>query len=176
MPVAFTLKGLGIVKTTSGLGMRQPSAKVGAAGISLGSPSGVPARTQSAIVFFSSAVRRLSLAKWPYLGSACHGGMRPARTTSSMVSAQPIASSYDVSENGPICPGRWHSTQCLLKMRATSLAKVTVPVAAGLWTRPMKQPTVGVVGLLIGLPASNSSSAALRSFCVVFVREMPTLY
>ena len=32
VPVAFTLNGLGIVKTTSGLGMREPSAKVGAAG------------------------------------------------------------------------------------------------------------------------------------------------
>ena len=88
------------------------------------------------------------------------GGMRPWRTTSSIVSAQPIASSYEVSENGPISPGRWHSTQCLLKIRATSFAKVTVPVAAGLCTRPMKQPTAGVVGLLTGLPASNSSSAA----------------
>ena len=144
--------------------------------MSLGSPSGVPASTQSAIVFFSSELSRLSLAKWPYLGSACQGGMRPCRTTSSMVSAQPIASSYEVSEKGPISPGWWHSTQCLLKMRATSFAKVTVPVAAGLWTRPMKQPTTGVVGLLTGLPASNSSSAFARSFSVDFVREMPTLY
>ena len=74
------------------------------------------------------------------------------------------------------CLGRWQSTQCLLKMRATSLAKVTVPVVAELCTLPMKQPTAGVVGLLIGLPSSNSSSARERSFCTAFVREMPTLY
>ena len=61
------------------VGLRNAPAlgKSGSRGASLGSPSGVPAAIQSAIVFFSSAVRRMSLAKWPYFGSACQGGMRP---------------------------------------------------------------------------------------------------
>ena len=60
----------------------QPSGKVLAAGINFGSPSGVPCSTQASSVARWRLLRPRSLLKWPYRGSACHGGIRPSSTTS----------------------------------------------------------------------------------------------
>lgn len=56
-----------------------------------GKPVGTP--TTEAIGCFCSSLIDRSLAKWLYLGSACQGGIRRSRTTSSIISAQPAASS-----------------------------------------------------------------------------------
>ena len=77
----------------SGFEICQPSVKWRGWGKSRGSPCGAPSATQSAINCLSPSLSRLSLAKCPNFGSACQGGMRFSRTTSSIIGAQPTTSS-----------------------------------------------------------------------------------
>src|SRR6201996_1788504 len=119
-----------IVKIASGLPIVQPSANVGVGGRSLSSPFGAPASTQATIVSISFSVRRGSFLKVPCAGSAPHGGIARDTTLVLMARAHGRASSNVVSDIGANIVGRWHSTQLLLKIGATSLLNVGVGLAS----------------------------------------------
>ena len=117
-----------IVKPT--LGMLQPSTKVRGLGISLMSPMGAPASTQETIWCTSSELRRRSLAKWPYRGSANQGGILPVATCSLITFAQGRVSVYVRSGIGPISPGRWQVWQFFWRMGTMSRLNVGAAKAA----------------------------------------------
>src|SRR5216683_2491718 len=87
-----------MAKTASGSPIAHPSAYVGGAGRSAGSPSGAPALTQRRIVSFWTCV--------------------PIDFT------QGRASLKVRSDIGAISPGRWHVVQFLYRIGATSLLNV----------------------------------------------------
>jgi hypothetical protein len=92
-PSAGTSNASGIVSTRSGLPSAQPLGQSIGLGRSFASPFGMPASTQAASVSISSCVSRRSLAKWPWRGSACHGGMRRCTLTSRTIRPWRAASS-----------------------------------------------------------------------------------
>ena len=67
-----------------------------------------PVRRSVCFLFVAQAA---SLAKLPMLRIGEPGRHAAFVITSRIISAQPTTSSYSVSANGPISPGRWHSTQ-----------------------------------------------------------------
>src|SRR5216684_6288667 len=113
-----------MAKTASGSPIAHPSAYVGGAGRSAGSPSGAPALTQRRIVSFSAGLSRRSLRNSPYDGSACHGGIVPFWTCVPIDFTQGRASLKVRSDIGAISPGRWHVVQFLYRIGATSLLNV----------------------------------------------------
>ena len=119
-----------ISKTASGVPIDQPSANFGAGGRSLSSPFGAPASTHLAMVSISASVRRGSFLNMPCGVSAPHGGIVPATTRALIDLAQGRAASNVVSDIGANIVGRWHSTQALLKIGATSLLNVGAGLAS----------------------------------------------
>src|SRR5882724_4711545 len=83
-PSAGTLQGSSMLTTKSGLPMFQPSVKVGAGGMSLASPSFMPASTHETSVATSLSERRRSFENVPCGALACHGGMVREATFSLM--------------------------------------------------------------------------------------------
>src|SRR5262249_4558207 len=108
-----------------------PSANSGGFGKSPGFPSGAPPSTQAAIVSMSACCRLTSFEYLPTVGSAPHGGIWRATTFCLIARAHGRASSNAMSDIGAIAVGRWHSTQFLYRIGATSLLKVGVPPNAG---------------------------------------------
>src|SRR5437762_3807403 len=127
VPSAGTVNGCCIVNTKSGLPVDQPSAKLGAAGSSARLPSGAPPSTHAAIKSISACFRLTSFAYLPTAGSAPHGGIWRDWTFSLIARAHGRASSYVSSDIGAIAAGRWHSTQFLYRIGATSLLNVGAP-------------------------------------------------
>jgi hypothetical protein len=74
VPRAGSSNGFGISTMMSGL-MFQPLLNVSGAGASASFPAGAPASAHALSVAISRSTRRRSLAKWPMLGSANHGGI-----------------------------------------------------------------------------------------------------
>src|ERR1017187_5039727 len=107
VPVAGSWKAFGISITTSGL-IFQPSWKVLGAALSLASPSGAPLSTHATRVWICASLSLRSLAKWPILGSANHGGIFWLTTAALMALAHGRASVQVRSDIGAISPGRWH--------------------------------------------------------------------
>ncbi len=66
----------------------------------------------------------------PCGGSAPHGGIAPETTRCLIDLAHGRASSNVVSDIGANIVGRWHSTQLLLKIGATSFEKVGAGLAS----------------------------------------------
>ena len=89
-------------------------------GGSLGSPSGAPASTQALIFSTSASDSRRSFAKWPYFGSANHGGIFLVATALLMALARGVLS-YVRNEDGPISPGRWQLSEFFSRIGNTSL-------------------------------------------------------
>src|SRR4051812_15631464 len=110
--------------------MAHPSVKVGTLGRSARLPSGAPPSTQAAIVATSASLRLGSLANLPTCGSAPHGGISRATTFCFTARAHGRASSKVINAIGAIAPGRWHSTQFLYRIGATSFEKVGGAAAA----------------------------------------------
>ena len=136
MPFAGIVNSSSIVKIASGVPIVQPSAKVGAVGRSLSSPFGAPPSTHAAMVSISCCVRRGSFLNMPCGVSAPHGGIAPETTRCLIDLAHGRASSNVVSDIGANIVGRWHSTQLLLKIGATSFVNVGVGVpSAAEWQR-----------------------------------------
>src|SRR5262249_29903633 len=104
----------------SGLPLAQPSVNAGNFGISPLGPSGDPPSTHAAIVAISASDRLGSFENVPTWGSAPHGGITRATTFCLTARAHGRTSSKLVSAIGAIAPGRWHSTQLLYKIGATS--------------------------------------------------------
>src|SRR6185369_16235159 len=129
-PLAGIVNSSSIVKIASGLPIVQPSTSCGAAGMSLSSPFGAPASTHFAIVSTSASDRRGSFLNVPCAGSAPHGGIVRAVTRCLMARAHGRASSKVINDIGANIVGRWHSTQLLYRIGATSLVKVTGASAA----------------------------------------------
>src|SRR5258706_3348950 len=75
VPDAGMWNALGISNTTSGFPIVQPSTKWTGLGASLVSPALAPSSTHEIRVLISAADRVRSFSKWPYLGSANHGGI-----------------------------------------------------------------------------------------------------
>src|SRR4051794_13650101 len=132
VPSAGIVNSSSISKTASGVPIDQPSANVGVAGMSLSSPFGAPASTHAAIVSISCFVNRGSFLNIPCGVSAPHGGIVPETTRCLIDLAHGRAASKVVSDIGANIVGRWHSTQALLKIGATSFANVgaVLPSAA----------------------------------------------
>src|SRR4051812_30822488 len=101
--------------------MFQPSAKLTAGGASDSWPAGAPASAHALIVSMSRVLSRRTLAKWPYAGSANHGGMFLATTASFIARAQGRACSYVSSDIGATSPGRWQVWQFDWRIGRTSL-------------------------------------------------------
>src|SRR5262245_27831723 len=74
-PRAGIATAFGICTTRSGFGMFQSSVHALGGGASRGSPAGAPLSAHVVIVSICSAVSDGSLEKWPYFGSANHGGI-----------------------------------------------------------------------------------------------------
>ncbi len=129
-PSAGIVNSSSIVKIASGLPIVQPSANVGAAGRSLSSPFGAPASTQATMVSISFSLSRGSFLKVPCAGSAPHGGIARETTRCLIDLAHGRAASNVVSDIGANIVGRWHSTQLLLKIGATSFENVGAAVPA----------------------------------------------
>src|SRR6185369_4153103 len=124
IPVAGTGKGFGSWKTTSGLGILQPSTNCFGAGISLGSPRGAPASAQAARVLISLSDIEASFENVPKCGSANHGGIFFCSTAALIAFAHGRVCSYVSNENGAAWPGRWQVWQFCCRIGATSLVKV----------------------------------------------------
>jgi hypothetical protein len=114
-------------------------------------------------VSFSSAVNRASFRNATTSGSADHSGVRPSKTTSRILSAQPTTSSSSGGENGRISPGRWRETHLSSRSFATRFACATSLPLVALRPHPIKQPATGVEGWKTLRPSSNSSRASARS-------------
>src|SRR6185369_9074802 len=147
VPLAGIGNASGISITMSGL-IFQPAAKVSGAGLSLASPSGAPLSAHAEITSISSGLKRRSLAKCPYFGSANQGGIFCVTTAALSALAQGRASEYVSSDMGATSPGRWHSWQFFCKTGRTSLLKVTLFEAANAAT-PRKQPAMETLKILI---------------------------
>jgi len=124
VPVAGKWNSSGISMTMSGL-ICQPLGNSRGAGLSLASPSGAPLSAHAVRTPISSWLSRRSLAKWPYCGSANHGGIFCASTAAFMAFAQGRASEYVSRDIGATSPGRWHSWQFFCNTGRTSLLNVT---------------------------------------------------
>jgi len=110
--------------------MFQPSGHFIGAGLSLAEPSGAPAYTHATIFCKFRSLNRRSFAKWPYLGSANHGGIFLEATAAFIALAQGRVLSYVRNDMGPISPGRWQPWQFFCRIGRTSLLKVTAAVLA----------------------------------------------
>src|SRR6266705_1982524 len=99
VPLAGSWNGSGISITISGLSF-QPLRNTLGAGLSLESPSGAPLSAQVERILISSWLRRRSLAKCPYWGSANHGGIFCVSTAAFIALAQGRASEYVISDMG----------------------------------------------------------------------------
>ena len=84
---------------------------------------GAPAVTQATIVSISSWDSDRSFAKWPYCGSANHGGMILCCTASLMAPAQGRVSSYVSIENGASLARTMATLAVLLENRRDILGK-----------------------------------------------------
>src|SRR5204863_8492540 len=93
-------------------------------------PFRAPASNHAAMVSISPCDRRGSFLNVPCAGSAPHGGIARETTRCLMDRAHGLASSNVTSDIGANIVGRWHSTQLLYRIGATSLVNVTVPSAA----------------------------------------------
>src|SRR5882672_12741038 len=102
--------------------MVQPSANSGAFGISRSLPRAAPPSTQATIVSISCCERRGSFLKTPIGESADQGGISRLVTFCRIARAHGRVSSYVTSDIGANIDGRWHSTQLLYRMGATSFA------------------------------------------------------
>jgi hypothetical protein len=80
---------------------------------------------QETKVVMSAWLSRRSLAKWPYCGSANHGGIFWLTTATLIAFAQGRASLYVRSDIGATSPGRWQPWQFFCKMGSTSRLNVT---------------------------------------------------
>src|SRR5215831_6953075 len=129
-PDAGTCAGAVIFSTRSGVPIFHPSANTGEGGRSFRSPSGAPPSAHATIVATSFADRLGSLTNSPYCGSAPQGGIMRSVTAFLIDRAHGRAASYVVSDIGAISPGRWHDTQFLLRIGATSFVNVTDARAA----------------------------------------------
>src|SRR5258706_6921633 len=99
VPLAGIGNADGISTTMSGL-IRHPSGKVFAGGLSFASPSGAPLSAHVEIMAISCEVRRRSLVKCPYFGSANHGGIICVTTAALSALAHGRASAYVSSDIG----------------------------------------------------------------------------
>src|SRR4029450_818910 len=111
---AFT-RYFGADTTRSGLPIDHSSsfAKVGAFGWSAGLPIGAPPSAHRAISRISAALSDGSSfeAGVPTVSWTCEGGISRFVVRSLMARAQGRTVSYDRSDIGAICPGRWQLTQ-----------------------------------------------------------------
>jgi hypothetical protein len=121
-----------ISKTASGVPIDQPSANFGATADPCRRPSARRHRPTRRSVSISFADRRGSFLNMPCGVSAPHGGIAPETTRCLIDRAHGRASSNVVSDIGANIVGRWHSTQLLLKIGATSFVNVgaALPSAA----------------------------------------------
>src|SRR5258707_2505755 len=147
-------KSTGISRIASGSRPAvQPSANVGAGGISLRSPRGAPPSTHAPIVSISARLKLRSLRNLSECsGSAPHGGISRADTLVLITFAHRRTSSYDSRTIGATSPARWHIVHLLYMMGATSLVNVgtaaagapafaVVNVAAATTTTPTRAPS-----------------------------------
>src|SRR5262245_57812354 len=104
----------------SGLPMFHPVSNLGAGGKSLESPSGAPESAHAVMVASSSSLNRRSLLNLPCAGSASHGGIFLVSTAAFIAFAHGRTSLNEVNAIGAASPARWHSTQRLLRIFATS--------------------------------------------------------
>src|SRR5258707_5852596 len=119
-------KSTGISRIASGSRPAvQPSANVGAGGISLRSPRGAPPSTHAPIVSISARLKLRSLRNLSECsGSAPHGGISRSVTLVLITFAHGRTSSYDMRTIGATSPARWHIVHLLYMMGATSLVNV----------------------------------------------------
>ena len=123
-PVAGIVNSSSIVKIASGLPIDQPSANFGAAGRSLSSPFGAPPSTHATMVSISlSRQPRIVLERRRAPGRRPTAASRRATTRCLIDLAHGRAASNVVSDIGANIVGRWHSTQLLLKIGATSFGE-----------------------------------------------------
>src|ERR1700691_1344741 len=111
VPFSGTWNAVGIANTTSGFPMFQPSTKLIGLGASLGFPAVAPVSTHEIRVFISAADSVRSFSKWPYLGSANHGGIFLLATAVLIAFAHGRVPSYVRNDIGPASPGRWQFWQ-----------------------------------------------------------------
>src|SRR5258708_3573307 len=147
VPLAGIGNADGISITRSGL-IRHPAGKIFAGGLSFASPSGAPLSAQVEMMAISSGLKRRSLAKCPYFGSANHGGIICVTTAALSALAHGRVSAKVSSDIGATSPGRWHSWQFFCRTGRTSLLKVTLFEAANAAT-PRKQPAIEMLEILI---------------------------
>src|SRR5258708_3408751 len=100
---SWTASGISI--TISGLSF-QPLRNSLGAGLSLASPSRAPLSAQAERILISSWLRRRSFAKWPYFGSANHGGIFCVSTAAFIALAHGRASEYVITDMGATSTGR----------------------------------------------------------------------
>ena len=93
VPSAGTLNATGISMIRSGTPMFQPFTNFIGVGASFGLPGCAPPSTQVTRVFTCCGVSFRSLEKWPYCGSAYHGGIFFVSTAILMATAHGRASS-----------------------------------------------------------------------------------
>src|SRR4030095_1098023 len=110
--------------TMSGL-IFHPSSKATGAGLSFASPSAAPLSAQSLMARISASLNRRSFLKWPYAGSANHGGICRAITAAFIDFAQGRVSANVMKDIGAISPGRWQVWQFFCRIGRTSLLNVT---------------------------------------------------
>src|SRR5688500_15225429 len=105
--------GSGMVITTSGVPIFQPSVNRTGAGAVFASPSAAPLSAHLTSLSISSADIEGSVAMAPWGASANQGGMRFVRAASRIALAQSLVDVYVRNDIGPTSPGRWHPTHRL---------------------------------------------------------------